>query len=235
MIRRHLLALSAGLFLGATTLCADVLVLEDGRRFQGQLVSANRSTVVFDADSGNQTQARRMRVSTADVRRIAFRDDERLQRDDDGVVDPWGNNGNNDDRYGTERDINVDARRQWTDTGINVRAGDTIYFTPAGTIIWGPGRQDTAAGENNSPVNRNRPIPSRPAAGLIGRVGNSMNDVFFIGDERGPFRVHNTGRLFLGVNDDYFQDNSGSFRVAVEVLVQHGRPPIGRWPAVYLV
>jgi hypothetical protein len=214
MIPRHLLGLSAGLFLGATTLCADVLILEDGRRFQGQLVSANPTTVVFDADSGTRTRARRMRVSTADVQRISFRDNDRLQRDDDGTVDPWGRD---DDRFGTgtERDIYVDARRQWTDTGINVRAGDTVYFTPEGTVIWGPGRQDTAAGEYNSPVNRARPIPSRPAAGLIGRIGNSMNDVFFIGDERGPFRVHNTGRLYLGINDDYLQDNSGSFRVMV--------------------
>jgi hypothetical protein len=55
-------------------------------------------------------------------------------------------------------------------------------------------------------------LPNRPGAALIGRVGN---DVFYIGDERGAIRVRNSGRLQLGVNDEYLADNSGSFRVTV--------------------
>jgi hypothetical protein len=55
-------------------------------------------------------------------------------------------------------------------------------------------------------------MPNRPGAALIGRIGG---DVFFIGDERGPIRVRNSGRLELGINDDFLDDNSGSFRVTV--------------------
>ena len=55
---------------------------------------------------------------------------------------------------------------------------------------------------------------ARSAAGLIGRVGNG-SDFFFIGAEQGPVRVRSSGRLYLGVNDDFLQDNSGSFRVVV--------------------
>ena len=79
---------------------------------------------------------------------------------------------------------------------------------------WGPGRQDGPGGERNSPRNDARPIPSRPAAGLIGRVGEE-DDYFFVGDDEGPIRVRGSGRLYLGINDDYLQDNSGSFHVTV--------------------
>jgi hypothetical protein len=110
----------------------------------------------------------------------------------------------------------VRADRQWTDTGITVRAGDTLRFDASGVINWGPGRQDSPEGELNSPYNANRPIPNRAGGALIGRIGTGMSDVFFIGSDRGTFRARTSGRLYLGVNDDYIQDNSGSFRVIVE-------------------
>src|SRR5918992_629722 len=44
-------------------------------------------------------------------------------------------------------------------------------------------------------------------------VGKESTDLFFIGADSGPIRVQTAGRLFLGVNDDYFQDNHGNFRV----------------------
>jgi hypothetical protein len=57
-------------------------------------------------------------------------------------------------------------------------------------------------------------MPNRPAAALIGKVGEG-NDIFFIGNDTGPIRVRNSGRLYLGINDDVLKDNRGSFRVVV--------------------
>jgi hypothetical protein len=107
----------------------------------------------------------------------------------------------------------VSARNQWTDAGVNVRNGQTIYFEASGRIRWGSNRQDGPEGENNSPRNANRPIPGRPAAALIGRVGEDAP--FFIGSATEGIRVRGSGTLFLGVNDETFEDNSGSFRVTV--------------------
>ena len=67
----------------------------------------------------------------------------------------------------------------------------------------------------NSPINDRRPVPARPAGALIGRIGTSASDVFFIGDDRGSFRVRTSGRLYLGVNDHAHADNSGSFEVRI--------------------
>jgi hypothetical protein len=110
--------------------------------------------------------------------------------------------------------VSVNSAVAWNDTGIDVRSGQTIYFSASGRVRWGPNRQDGPEGEHDSPFNAHRPIPNRPAAALIGRVGDA-NDYFFIGDEKGPVRVRSSGRLYLGVNDDYLPDNSGAFRVVV--------------------
>ena len=112
-----------------------------------------------------------------------------------------------------ERQVAVSARDAWTDTGVDVRAGQQIYFQANGEVRWGPSRSDGAAGERNSPFNAGRPLPDRPGAALIARIGE--RDVFFIGAEQGPFRVRGNGRLFLGINDDVLTDNSGALRVTV--------------------
>jgi hypothetical protein len=112
-----------------------------------------------------------------------------------------------------EREVVVNADNAWTDTGIDVRSGQTVYFRPQGRIRWGKDRRDGPEGEKDSPNNPARPIPSRPGGALIGRIGS--NDVFFVGAESAPFRMRSSGRLFLGINDDYLLDNTGNFRVMV--------------------
>lgn len=62
---------------------------------------------------------------------------------------------------------------------------------------------------------RDRPMPNRPAAALIAKIGGDSTDYFFVGGEQGPIRVRASGRLYLGVNDDFLNDNSGTFRVVI--------------------
>jgi hypothetical protein len=57
-------------------------------------------------------------------------------------------------------------------------------------------------------------MPDRNAAALIGKIGEN-GDPFFIGDVKEAIRVRGSGRLFLGLNDDYLGDNSGSLRVVI--------------------
>jgi hypothetical protein len=204
------LAAACWCLLAGATLAADTLVLRDGRRVQGRLVGLRGDEIEFDGDRGGFFGGRdRIRVDRRDVVRIEL-DEDRDARDD----------GDRDDRREgrpaglRERGVSVDSWVAWTDSGVDVRAGQTIYFSAAGRVRWGPNRQDGPAGERNSPRNDSRPIPGRPAAALIGRVGES-GDCFFIGDEEGPMRMRDSGRLHLGVNDDYLKDNTGSFRVTV--------------------
>jgi hypothetical protein len=112
--------------------------------------------------------------------------------------------------------ITVPATTRWTDSGIDVGAGDVVSFSIAGTVTLGDDRSLGAEGDLDAaaPAPR-RPMPDRPAGALIGRIGTSPDDTFFIGAERLPFRIRTSGRLYLGVNDDTLDDDSGAFQVAV--------------------
>ena len=114
------------------------------------------------------------------------------------------------------RMITVPAATRWTDTGIDVTSGDIVSFSVAGTVELGDDRSLGAEGDLDgaAPAPR-RPLPDRPAGALIGRIGTSPDDTFFIGAERLPFRVRTSGRLFLGINDDTLADDTGAFQVAV--------------------
>ena len=113
-----------------------------------------------------------------------------------------------------EREVTVSARQPWTDTGVTIRNGQTVYFEASGRIRWGRERQDGPEGENDSPRNPNRPIAvaagrgaHRPCRRRCARSSSAPTPRAFAC--AGPVSS------FLGVNDETFEDNSGSFRVTV--------------------
>jgi hypothetical protein len=182
----------------ATAAAADTLVLRDGTRVEGTLVGVSGDSIEFE-EGGWLSRVRR--YDRSDVRRIEIEEE----------------NGRSDDHDTAgmrERTVTVSASAAWTDTGVEVREGQDIFFKASGKVRWGPDRRDGPAGEGGRHFNANRPLPDRPGAALIGRIGEGR-DIFFIGDDAGPIRAREEGRLYLGVNDDYLQDNSGSFRVTV--------------------
>jgi hypothetical protein len=213
LVRTCALVMVCSLCLSAL-LAADTLVLRDGRRVEGELVAVQNGVIEFQ--SRGPFGPERARINRADVARIEFESmdrDFREERRDEGRDDrqPIGNQRPAGLR---EREVAVDAKRPWSETGIEVRSGQTIYFSASGRIHWGPGRENGPEGEHDSPRNSARPIPTRPGASLIGRVGEG-NDYFFIGDDKGAIRMRSAGRLYLGINDDNLADNSGIFRVTV--------------------
>ena len=197
-----LIAVTTAGTLTHTLLLADTLVLTNGRRVQGDLVGVQRREIEFE-ERGSR---RILRIPRDEISRIEFDADRSFERDDFS--------GGGIPRGMRERQIGVDAREPWTDTGVDLRAGQAIYFSASGEVRWGPGRRDGAAGGRNSPDNPGRPLPDRPAASLIGRIGE-RDEFFFIGADAGPYRARSSGRLYLGLNDDFLQDNSGALRVTV--------------------
>jgi len=206
----HRIIFVSPMLLLAVTLSADTLVLRDGRRVDGQLISVRDNVIEFEEARGFGG-GRAVRISRDDVQAIEFnRDDRYSSRYPQEQVQSGGRPSGM-----RERQITVPANMPWTDTNIDVRAGQQVFFEAQGEIRWGPGRRDGPNGEQNSPVNNNRPMPNRPAAALIGRVGAGSQDNFFIGADRSGIRMRSSGRLFLGLNDDVLSDNTGYFRVVV--------------------
>jgi hypothetical protein len=195
--------------LSSVSLVADTLILRDGRRIEGRLLSVRDDVVEFD-DARGFAGRQRLRLSRDDIIGIQF---ERGQRSRPPSPPPAFQGGRRSGQR--ERQVMVAATVRAVDTNIDVQAGQDIFVESSGEVHWGPNRRNGPAGEQNSPMNPQRPMPNRPAAALIGRVGDGSNDYFFIGLDRGPIRMRSSGRLFLAVNDDYLQDNSGALRVIV--------------------
>lgn len=181
---------------------ADTLYLRDGSRIQGELIAVRNGQVEFEERRGF-AGGRTLRFDRDEVDRIEFENRRFSNNSSNNFGRPSGMR---------ERQTIVSADVQWNDAGIDVRAGQTVYFEAQGRVRWGPGRQDGPAGERNSPSNPNRPMGNRNAAALIGKIGD---DLFYIGDDTGPVRLRSSGRLYLGINDDVLTDNSGNFRVVV--------------------
>jgi hypothetical protein len=197
-------AITCALAAWTATVVADTLVMRNGTRVSGRLIGLRDGVFEFEEERGNRRRI--IRVEQVDVRTIEI--------DGDGPSG-FGSPSRQAERPRglREREVTVSARQAWTDSGISVRNGQTVYFEASGRVRWGRDRQDGPEGESNSPRNPSRPIPSRPAAALIGRVGDDAP--FFIGTDAEGIRVRGAGQLFLGVNDDSFDDNSGSFRVTI--------------------
>ena len=113
--------------------------------------------------------------------------------------------------------IVVDARQEWTDAGTYVNAGDVVTFRADGTIQMMTGTDDraTPAGSLTGRTAANTPRPDRPAGALLIRVGD-RGGIEAVG-ANGTFTARNSGRIYLGVNDDHFADNSGNYRVWLSV------------------
>ncbi len=110
--------------------------------------------------------------------------------------------------------ITVPANTAWTPTGIIVRKGQTLSFTATGDIQLSADSNDmaTASGSKSGRFAGRSAMPKTLAGALIGRIGSSTP--FGIGTQN-TFPAPASGQLFLGVNDDSFTDNQGSFQVTI--------------------
>lgn len=108
----------------------------------------------------------------------------------------------------------IDPTQAWTDTEVAVLAGDLIRLDADGTIQLSDEFDDVAAPGGASRRALNAPLPLAPAGGLLLRIGGSSP--IFVGDRR-SIRAPVSGRILLGVNDDFFPDNTGEFRVSIVV------------------
>jgi GDSL-like Lipase/Acylhydrolase family len=115
--------------------------------------------------------------------------------------------------------VSVPGAEPWTDTGISLSAGDSVSITASGTIYIAasdPGK--TPAGDPSCVAADSSTetwvAPGQICWSMIGRIGN--NPAFEVGTGT-SFTAADGGELFLGVNDDYFPDNSGAWSATLDV------------------
>jgi hypothetical protein len=96
-----------------------------------------------------------------------------------------------------------------------VRKGETLNFNATGEIQLSGDANDVASpyGAKSTRKASGSPLPNVLAGALIGRVGTN-GAPFPIGTGV-PVTMPAAGQLFLGINDDGFEDNVGEFRVDI--------------------
>jgi predicted AlkP superfamily pyrophosphatase or phosphodiesterase len=132
--------------------------------------------------------------------------------------------------------VQLSAREDWTDTGLDVPDGAVLHVEASGEIEicrwnywgrpfdWKVGPRgtyniDPAAGWEKWPLAAGQMGPA-PAYALIGRFGEDGHP-FFVGEEFTE-KVPKGGRLFLGVNDFNCRDNKGVFQASATFRVPAG-------------
>ena len=188
----------------------EAVVLRDGNVVRGQMLElgtdpATNDFLVIIRDTGGQER----RYHANQVARVYFAG---------GAAAPaatTGTGGQPSTPPYTGGGIVVSARQDWTATGIRVRRGETIEFNTTGQIQLSSDTADVA-GSAGSRANRaapaNAPMPGTLAGALIARVDNGRP--FPIGDQT-RVQMPAEGQLYLGINDDHVNDNSGEFRVEI--------------------
>ncbi|MGQ9578664.1 MAG: hypothetical protein ACUVWQ_08575, partial [Candidatus Aminicenantales bacterium] len=128
--------------------------------------------------------------------------------------------------------IAVPAQVSWTDTGLEVEEGEELIFRASGTISLQVGNPDGFCDPDGLNFQTaQQPLPAERLGILIGRVTRLLSTevdpktkeeirheetkVFPIGKERRVL-MPLTGRLYLGVNENVVEDNSGEFLVVIQ-------------------
>lgn len=194
---------------------APIIELGASREF----VADRQGKLFLTANRGSYNDAR----GAFDVQ---IRRERNTQVTDDGF-DPGGGvrsreRGRGDrPRAPEEITIDVPGNARAADTTIDVRAGDQITFTATGTVVAGQrvGQVGPDGARSSGFSLSTRPVPTAGVGALIGFVrtsGVQSAQAFLIGSQQ-TYTVQNDGRLYLGINDDNFNDNSGSFSVRISV------------------
>jgi hypothetical protein len=190
------------------------------------------STREFTADRDGRLYLTANRGSYTDARgtfNVVVRHERNADAVDTGLDRPGrirarnrqGGGGGGYGRGNREQTIDVQGTSRGTDTGIDVRAGDQIVFTATGVVVAGQragsvgpeGGRSTGFGS----IVGTRPVPSAGVGALIGYIRSldgQNSQPFFVGSSL-TFSVPIAGRLYLAVNDDNYNDNSGSFSVRI--------------------
>ena len=118
-----------------------------------------------------------------------------------------------------QKQIDVSATQVWTDTGLDLKAGDSVAITAIGTIQFD-------ADHNSGPDGMARgwkdlmmqyPIANSGRGALIGRMtDNPAARAFLVGAQLQK-TVPVDGRFFLGVNEQASALGSGSYHVTIAI------------------
>jgi hypothetical protein len=124
------------------------------------------------------------------------------------------------------RQLDVSGANLWTDTGIDVKSGDTIKITATGQLQYVGANPCGPDGLPRGWMDLIRQLPMNDAGRgtLVGRITDNAAARSFLAGSRAERTAPVAGRLFLGINQSSNDQPTGSYRVTVEVVAGQAQP-----------
>jgi hypothetical protein len=130
--------------------------------------------------------------------------------------------------------VTVPGNQPWTATGVFLNAGAVVKISASGGVSFSIGSESRPPTGDppdcltvaNGPYGwRAAPYVANqlPCNSLLARVGDK-GIIFYVGAGT-TFKAATPGQLYLGVNDNVFGDNSGSWTAVITVLSGSAAPP----------
>jgi hypothetical protein len=130
--------------------------------------------------------------------------------------------------------VAVPAQIAWTDTGLEVEEGDEVAFEASGKISLQAGNPEGFCGPEGLDLKTSQqPLVEEKLGMLLGKVVKLISmeidpqtkevkrieeiRLFPIG-RAGNVKMPISGRLYLGINENVVEDNSGEFLVVIKKL-----------------
>jgi hypothetical protein len=106
--------------------------------------------------------------------------------------------------------------QDWVSSQVLLTVGDQVRITATGTITLDKVNRRTTGPEGTDLPDPGKLMQDYPTGALIGVIGSEDNDFIVIGKSV-EFTATKRGLLFLAVNEGTLSDNSGSFKITIEV------------------
>jgi len=116
------------------------------------------------------------------------------------------------------QELDISGAQAWTDTGIDLKAGDTLHISATGSVHFDGARENGPDGLARGWLDLVRILPLNDAGrgALLGKIGSSDAARPFLVGPRAQIKAPIDGRLFLGLNESSNDQPQGSFHVTIE-------------------
>jgi len=208
--KKNLMALLCLLILLQVDLSGDFLYSVDGKVFEGQMVAFKYNVIFFNVYRFGKFH-RLLRFPLSQVWKIEFN-----KREEEGLLSSFDIESSYQKfrQNKRKRTIVIKGKQNWLDTGINVNIGQEVLFSVTGFINIDENTRVFQNGELKLTLNKNKPLPNHPTGAVISKIGE-RGKPFYVGNDKAPFKKKKKNRLYIGINDFNFEDNSGSFKITI--------------------
>jgi hypothetical protein len=207
---KYLMVVLCFLILLQVNLSGDFLYTVNGKVFEGQMVAFKYNVIFFNVYKFGKFH-RLMRFPLLQVWKIEFN-----QREKEGLLSSFDIESSYEKFRQNKRrkTIVIKGNQNWLDTGINVNIGQEVLFSVTGFVNIDENTRVFQNGELKLTLNKNKPLPNHPTGAVISKIGE-RGKPFYVGDDKAPFQMSRKNRLYIGINDFNFEDNSGSFKIII--------------------